>query len=82
MKTPRNVSGTELIQLLSAKGYILVHQTGSHAKLKRILNGKSHTITIPLHDPIRIGTFQKILKDVADHLQIHISKLVEELFYP
>jgi predicted RNA binding protein YcfA (HicA-like mRNA interferase family) len=82
MKTPRNVSGTELIQLLSARGYTLVHQTGSHAKLKTITNGKSHTITIPLHDPIRIGTFRKILKDVADHLQIPISILIDELFYP
>ncbi len=82
MKTPRNVSGTELIQLLSVKGYRLVHQTGSHAKLKMIANGKPHTITVPLHDPIHIGTFRKILKNVADHLQIPISKLVEELFYP
>jgi len=81
MKTPRNVSGTELIQLLSAKGYTLVHQTGSHAKLKAITNGISHTITVPNHDPIRIGTFRRILKDVADHLQIPIHKLVEELFY-
>ncbi|MCP1715492.1 putative RNA binding protein YcfA (HicA-like mRNA interferase family) [Methanocalculus alkaliphilus] len=82
MKTPRNVSGTELIQLLSAKGYRLVHQTGSHARLKTTANERSHTITVPLHDPIRIGTFRKILKDVADHLQIPISNLVDELFYP
>ncbi|MGC9435943.1 MAG: type II toxin-antitoxin system HicA family toxin [Methanomicrobiales archaeon] len=80
MKLPRNINGEELVKRLSRKGYAPVHQTGSHVKLKAVIDGKTHTITIPLHKPLRVGTFHQILKDVAEHLHLPLDQLVRELF--
>jgi hypothetical protein len=42
-------------------------------------NGEHH-ITIPRHDPLRVGTLSAILGDVADHLGITRNELVRRLF--
>jgi len=39
-----------------------------------------HHVTIPLHDPPRIGTLNAILREVAEHHQIARERLVETLF--
>ena len=80
MKLPRNTDGNELARLISRYGYRIVHQTGSHQRLHALIRGKDHTITIPLHKPLRVGTLHRILKDVAGHLQISHDQLVGELF--
>ncbi len=80
MKFPRGTGGAELIKRLSRFGYSPVHQTGSHVRLKAVIERKIHTITIPLHDPLRVGTIHHILKDVAEHLHIPLARLIEELF--
>jgi len=80
MKLPRDIGGDELVNLLKRYGYMRIHQTGSHVKIRAMVNGKPHTITIPLHSPLRVGTFHRIMKDIAEHLQIPISLLIEKLF--
>lgn len=42
-------------------------------------NGEHH-ITIPRHDPLRIGTLNAILKDISEHLGISRDALIESLF--
>lgn len=42
MKLPRNINGGELVKRLSMKGYAPAHQTGSHVKLKTVIDGKTH----------------------------------------
>jgi hypothetical protein len=39
-----------------------------------------HHITIPEHDPLRVGTLAAILSDVAAHFEISRDDLLEELF--
>ena len=39
MKTPRDLSGKELIKLLSKYGYIITTQRGSHIKITTQENG-------------------------------------------
>ncbi len=80
MKLPRGTDGDELVRRLSIYGYRRVHQTGSHVKLKAVIDGKPHIITIPLHNPLRVGTLHHILKDVAEHLQFPLAQVIEELF--
>lgn len=48
-------------------GYGVDHQTGSHIRLTTQRNGEHH-VTIPAHKPLKIGTLNAILRDVAPML--------------
>jgi hypothetical protein len=39
-----------------------------------------HHVTIPNHNPLRIGTLSNILSDIADHFQLSKKDLLEKLF--
>jgi hypothetical protein len=39
-----------------------------------------HHVTIPNHDPIKVGTLAGILNDVAAHLEISREELIQRLF--
>jgi len=64
---------------LTSKGYEVTRQAGSHIRLTTQENGK-HNITIPAHNPIKIGTLNSILRDVAQHFDLSRDELVKELF--
>ena len=78
-RIPRDVSHKELYVSLKKYGYSITRQTGSHIRLKTELMGYEHCITIPAHNPIKIGTLNKILTDVATYLKINKEKLFEIL---
>jgi predicted RNA binding protein YcfA (HicA-like mRNA interferase family) len=78
MKLPRDVNGIALARSLTVFGYEVTRQTGSHIRLTTTENGEHH-ITIPAHDPIKIGTLSNILKDIADHHQISRSDVLARL---
>jgi hypothetical protein len=42
--------------------------------------GGEHHVTIPKHDPLRLGTLAGILNEVADHLQLDRDELIKRLF--
>jgi len=79
LKLPRDISGSNLIKLLSNHGYTVDRQVGSHVRVTTKTNGL-HCVTIPLHNPLKAGTLNGILKDIADHLQISKKELLERLF--
>lgn len=79
MKIPRNIDAPQLIKALQKYGYQPTRQTGSHIRLTTRQNGQHH-ITIPNHDPLRIGTLNAILTDVAQHLGVSKQEVVEGLF--
>jgi predicted RNA binding protein YcfA (HicA-like mRNA interferase family) len=81
MKLSRDESGASLIKKLAKFGYIVTRQKGSHIRLSRIIETSEHHLTIPNHDPIKIGTLSKILNDVANHLGMNkeeLAKLINE----
>jgi predicted RNA binding protein YcfA (HicA-like mRNA interferase family) len=80
MKLPRDVTGSELASRLGKFGYEITRQNGSHIRLTTQKNGEEHHITIPRHDPLKVGTFFAILNDVAKHLEISRDELIEDLF--
>jgi hypothetical protein len=41
--------------------------------------GGEHHVTIPDHSPLRVGTLNAILKDVAQHLGLERDELLAEL---
>jgi len=79
MRLPRNISGRELASLLSKYGYRVTRQTGSHLRLTTTVQGEHH-ITIPNHDPLKTGTLNGIVGDVAEHLGVVKDKVMRELF--
>ncbi|RLC44208.1 MAG: hypothetical protein DRH70_09040 [Candidatus Coatesbacteria bacterium] len=79
-KIPRDISGRELAQLLDKYEYKIKRETGSHMRLVSEIRGKEHKITIPNHNPIKIGTLNNILNDLADYLKIDKKLLIDELF--
>ena len=79
MKVPRDLSGTELVKALSKVGYRVTRQTGSHIRLTTDHPSKHH-VTIPAHDPLKVGTLSGILGDVSDHLKIGRDDLLQKLF--
>ena len=79
MKLPREISGEELSALLKKYGYIMTRQTGSRMRLTTTVHGEHH-ITIPAHDPLKVGTLAAILGDVATHTKIDREELLRRLF--
>ncbi len=78
MKLPRDLSGKALIRALEPLGYSASRTTGSHVRLTAALP-KQHHVTVPLHDPLKIGTLAAILNDVAEHLDLTRDELIARL---
>ena len=67
MRIPRDVSGAHLADILCRRlHYTKVHQVGSHIILETS-EPTRHRIAIPDHHPLRLGTFNSILRAVARH---------------
>ena len=80
MRLPRDVSGVQLARALARLGYQVSRQKGSHMRLTREAGGTQHHITIPSHDPLKVGTLSSILGDVATHLGLSRDDLLGRLF--
>lgn len=78
MRLPRDLDGEDLAKLLEKFGYQMTRQLGSHMRLTTLLEGQHH-ITIPRHRPLKIGTLNGILKDVAQHLGMERDTLLAEM---
>ena len=79
MRLPRDLSGEDLARSLSAFGYAVTRQTGSHVRLTTQERGEHH-VTVPRHDSLRLGTVAAILADVGDHFGLSREALIERLF--
>jgi predicted RNA binding protein YcfA (HicA-like mRNA interferase family) len=79
MKLPRNLSGADLAQALKKLGYSVTRQTGSHMRLTTQQQGEHH-VTIPCHDPLRVGTLAAILAEVAAHFGLSREELADRLW--
>ncbi|MBW8332805.1 MAG: type II toxin-antitoxin system HicA family toxin [Prolixibacteraceae bacterium] len=79
MNLPRDIEASKLIKALRKLGYETTRQSGSHIRLTTQQNGQHH-LTIPNHDPLKIGTLNAIITEVAKHLGVSKQELVERLF--
>ena len=59
---PRGFSGEAVVSVLTSFNYRRDRQRGSHAVLKYTNpdTGEVRTVTVPMHDRIKIGTLQSI----------------------
>lgn len=79
MKIPRDISGKEIIKALQIYGYQPTRQNGSHIRITTNLNGQHH-LAIPNHNPVKTGTLNSILLQVAIHFKISKDQVLQELF--
>ena len=79
MKLPRNLNAKDLIKSAEKLGYVATRQVGSHIRMTTQQNGQHH-ITIPNHNPIRIGTLSSILGDIAAHFKTSKEEMINLLF--
>lgn len=79
MKLPRDLTGRQLIAALARIGYRVTRQSGSHVRLT-FDGDPQHPVTVPAHDPLRIGTLSSILDDVAQARGVDRPALIRQLF--
>jgi predicted RNA binding protein YcfA (HicA-like mRNA interferase family) len=79
MRLPRDISPRVFIQLVKKFGYQVTRQSGSHIQLTTSLEGQHH-ITIPNHNPIRVGTLSTILLKIGIHFNKTKEEIADDLF--
>lgn len=78
MKLPRDLSGLDLARSLARFGYRITRQTGSHIRLT-LADEPQHHITIPAHQPLKVGTLAAVLGDVGERLGLGRDELLQQL---
>jgi predicted RNA binding protein YcfA (HicA-like mRNA interferase family) len=78
MRLPRGVLANRLIRALEKVGYEVIRQKGSHVRLRHH-GPPAHTITVPLHSPLKTGTRHGILAEVAAARSTTVESLCELL---
>ena len=79
MKLPRDISGRELVKALTRQwGYSQVHQVGSHIILQTDAP-EHHRVAVPDHRPLRVGTFNAILRSVAQAKHVTREDIIASL---
>ena len=55
----------EVIKRLRKAGFIAVRQKGSHVRLEKRMEEGMIKLTVPLHDEMKKGTLNRIIKDAG-----------------
>jgi predicted RNA binding protein YcfA (HicA-like mRNA interferase family) len=64
--------------MLQGLGYEVIRQKGSHVRLRHE-GPPVHTVTVPLHHPLKTGTLHGILAEVALMRSTTVDALAELL---
>jgi len=79
VKIPRNLKGSYLANVLCRSwDYVIVHQQGSHIILETQIP-QHQRISIPNHNPLRIGTVNSILRAISLHKQVSKQDILDTL---
>ena len=73
------VSGDDVVRLLTSLGYEIVRQRGSHIRLRKATPLGEHNITVPAHRIVAKGTLSDILQKISLWNSIPKEKLLEKL---
>lgn len=66
--------------MLRRHGYEEIRQTGSHIRLRCVVKGGEHQVTVPAYDSLKVGTLNGILLEIATYLELTKEKLAQNLF--
>jgi len=56
------INATKLIKILNKQGFVLIRQSGSHARLEHP-DGRKTSIPVHSGENVRVGLLRKILRD-------------------
>lgn len=62
------LGGKELIKIFSVFGFEKIEQSGSHVKIRRIVDGNKQTLTIPKHKEIDKGLLKQIFIQSSQYI--------------
>ncbi len=82
MKLPRDLSGEEVASLLAQRyGYRATRTRGSHVTVTLTTgDDEQHSVTVPRHRAVHVGTLNAIVGDVARFLGKSKKEVLEALF--
>lgn len=75
----RVLSGQEIVKFLEKNGFTTRSCRGSHAKLKRVVDGEDQTLIVPLRKSVARGTLRDIYDQILGYLPESLG--VKNLFY-
>ncbi|AFZ44931.1 YcfA family protein [Halothece sp. PCC 7418] len=79
MKIPRDLKGSDLADILCRQwNYKVVHQRGSHIILETDIPSHQR-ISIPNHNPLRLGTLNSILRAISRHKGVTKADIINTL---
>jgi predicted RNA binding protein YcfA (HicA-like mRNA interferase family) len=61
----RVLSGSDACKILEAHGFVAVRRRGSHRIMQLQAEGTTVTVPVPLHNPLRRGTLQSIIRQTG-----------------
>ncbi|HOP30635.1 MAG TPA: type II toxin-antitoxin system HicA family toxin [Spirochaetota bacterium] len=64
----KRLSGAQLIAIFNKFDFEVISQKGSHVKLKRFIEDKPQTLTIPNHKEIDTGTLRAIYNQASKYI--------------
>ncbi len=64
----KNMSGQDIITILEVFGFSIIKQKGSHIKLRRVIDNKKETLTIPNHNELDKGTLKAIIRQASNYI--------------
>ena len=64
----KRLSGAQLIAIFNKFDFEVISQKGSHVKLKRFIEDKPQTLTIPNHKEIDTGTLRAIYNQASKYV--------------
>jgi predicted RNA binding protein YcfA (HicA-like mRNA interferase family) len=79
-EAPEGHRRKDLADLLAKYGYEISRQTGSHLRLRSAAGEGVHSLTIPDHKPLKVGTLSAVLSDVGKYLGMDKQELIRRLF--
>jgi predicted RNA binding protein YcfA (HicA-like mRNA interferase family) len=80
MRLPRDTNAQQLVTALGRLGYQMTRITGSHIRLTKEGTSGEYHITIPDHNPLRVGTLNAIVKEIAEQENMSRNELLTKLF--
>ena len=80
-KLPCDLTGDGLVSLLRRHyGYAANRQRGSHMTVTTVSGDSEHSVTIPRHRPLRVGTLNAVVSAVAEFHGLAKQEVREKLF--
>ena len=74
----KTLGGDDVISILERFGFVVIAQTGSHVKLRRISQQIIETLVVPSHPVISKGTLKAIFNQASRYVP---SSQLHEHFY-